>query len=263
MQVSLKRHGRYLWWGLLAFVLWLVFVISQIPASWAAWAMTRGGQLGLTGVGGTLWEGRASLASFRVEHTDYSLGQLRWTLNPWSLLTLSPCADITTDLDRQHIEGKVCSSLSGALTLHNTSISAPASLLQATLPLPLDGQISAQIHRMDLQGDYLKSLRGNFSWTAAQINNGRNWMPVGSFAAELQDDSKGGILAQVFHLDGPVQTDMQVNLFAGGGGSAKGQLVLSRDFVQEIQADAWIGMFAQLENTDAGGNNHYRVELEF
>lgn len=258
-----RPASRYLLWVLTGLLLWLVFVISQIPASWAAWAMTRSGQVGLTGVSGTLWQGRASLASFRVDQTDYSLGQLRWDLDPWTLLLLKPCAVIATELDRQHIDGKVCSGISGELSLHDTTISAPASLLKAAVPLPLDGQISAQIKRMDLQGDYLKSLQGNFSWTSAQINNGKNWMRLGSYAAELKDDQQGGIEAQVFHLDGPTQVDMQVHLLAGGGGSAKGSLMMSREFTREVEADAWISMFAQLEQTDAEGNNHYRVELEF
>lgn len=258
-----RSTSRLVIWTLTGFLVWLIFVISQIPASWGAWAMTRSGQVGLSGVSGTLWNGRAGLASFNVEQTEYSLGQLRWTLNPWSLLMLKPCANINTELDRQHIDGKVCSGIGGILSLHNTSISAPASLLQAALPLPLDGQISAQIKRMDLKEDYLQHLQGNFSWTSAQINNGSNWMRLGSYAAELKDDQQGGIEAQVFHLDGPTQVDMLVHLMAGGGGSAKGKLVMSREFTQEVQADAWISMFAQLEQTDSEGNNHYQVELEF
>lgn len=258
-----RPASRYLLWGLIGLLLWLIFVISQIPASWAAWAMTRSGQLGMTGVSGTLWQGRASLASFRVEQTDYALGQLHWTLNPWSLLRLKPCAAIATELERQHLDGKVCTDLRGKLSLHDTTISAPASLFAASVPLPLDGQISAQIKRMDLKGDYLMLLQGNFSWTAAQINNGKTWLRLGSYAAELKDDQHGGIEAQVFHLDAPTQVDLQVHLLAGGGGSAKGSLVMSEAFAREIEADDWISMFTRLEQTDADGNHHYQLTLEF
>lgn len=250
-------------WILLALVLWLVFAVSKTPAIWGAYAMTRSGQLALSGVSGTLWHGSASLASFKADQVDYSLGQLYWTLDPWSLLTLNPCADIRAELERQQIEGRVCADLSGGLTLHQADISAPAALLQPSLPLPIDGQLSVHIDQMQIQGNYLKLLRGSLSWTGARIHNGKNWMGLGSYAAELSDDTQGGIGAKVFHLDGPTEVDMQVQLAAGGGGSAKGSFSMTRAFSAEVQADAWISMFGQAEETDGEGKTRYRVELEF
>lgn len=258
-RLGLNKTG----WIILAVILWLVFVISKTPAVWGAYAMTRGGQIALSGVSGTLWSGRASLASFKVDQVDYSLGQVSWTLNPWSLLTLSPCADIKTELDRQEIEGEVCAGLGGTLKLYNTTISAPASLLQPRLPLPIEGQFSARIEELQVQGDYLRKLQGNLSWTGARIHNGNNWMSLGSYAAELRDDSEGGIIAQVFHLDGPVDIDLQVKLAAGGGGFARGHFLLTQSFAAEVQADAWLSMFAQRETTDADGKSRYRVEMDF
>lgn len=249
-------------WVLLGVLLWLVFAISNIPAIWGAYAMTRGGQLALSGVSGTLWHGQASLASFKVDRVDYSLGQLYWTLSPWSLLSLRPCADIVTELDRQQVQGEVCADLGGGLELRDTDISAPAALLQPTLPLPIDGQLSVHIEQMQVQGEYLQLLLGNLSWTGARIHNGRVWMNLGSFAAELNDDRQGGIAAKVFHLDGPTEVEMQVGLKAGGGGSVVGNFSMSRAFSAEVQADAWISMFAQAEETDSDGKTRYRVELE-
>ena len=78
-------------WIALGILIWLVFVISQIPAVWGAWLMTRGNdQLALSGVSGSVWNGRASLASVKVQQKDYSLGELRWELHPLSLVFLNP-----------------------------------------------------------------------------------------------------------------------------------------------------------------------------
>lgn len=250
-------------WILLALVLMLIFIIRNTPAIWGAYAMTRGGQLALSGVSGTLWNGSASLASFKVDGVDYSLGQFHWKLHPWSLLTLNPCADIVTEMERQRIEGEVCAGAGDSLKMRDTTISAPATLLQATLPLPIDGQLSVRVEDMEIQGDFLRKLRGNLSWTSARIHNGNNWMGLGSYAAELADDSQGGIAAKVFHLDGPTEVDLQVKLAAGGGGSVNGDLSLTRAFATEVQADAWISMFAQAGETDSEGKTRYRVELEF
>src|SRR5690606_38785394 len=173
--------------------LWLFFVIKQIPAVWAASLLTQSGQLSMSGVTGTLWRGHASLASFRVEDRDYSLGQLQWQLDPLSLFSLSPCARLQTRLERQEIEGRACAGLGNSLELQETTISAPASLLQASLPLALDGQLFARIDRMRVKGDFLQQLSGNMSWTNARIHNGKTWMNLGSHAARLSDDSRGGV----------------------------------------------------------------------
>lgn len=258
-RLGMSRKG----WVLLGLILWLVFVISKIPAIWGAYAMTQGGQLALSGVNGTLWSGQASLASFKVDGRDYSLGQLSWELNPWTLLTLKPCADIVTELERQTIEGQVCAGIGGALELYNTSISAPASLLQASLPMQVDGGLSVHIEEMEVNGNYLQALKGNLSWSGARVHNGKNWMTLGSYAAELQDNGAGGIQAKTFHLDGPTEVALDVNLVAGGGGSARGTLSMTDAFRTEVQADAWISMFAQQEETDSEGKTRYRVELEF
>lgn len=250
-------------WIIFGLLLWLAFVISQTPAIWAASAMTQGGQLSMSGVTGTLWRGRASLASFRVENQDYSLGELRWRLEPLSLLSLSPCAQLHTQLDRQEIEGRVCAGLGNSLELQQTTISAPASLLQANLPLTIDGQIFARIEQMRVKGDFLQQLKGNLSWSNARIHNGKTWMNLGSHAANMQDDSQGGIQLEAFHLDGPLQLDMDILLAAGGGGSVRGHLTMNPEFMREAQADAWIAMVTSGSEADAEGNTRYQVELEF
>lgn len=252
-----------IYWLIAAIILWLIFAVISVPAIWGAYAMTRGGQLALSGVSGTLWRGQASLASFKVDHIDYSIGQLYWTLKPWSLLRLQPCATIVTELERQQIQGEVCAGHNGELELRDADISAPAALLQPNLPLPIDGQLSIHIARMQIHEEYLRNLSGSLSWRGARIHNGKNWMSLGSFAAELTDDTKGGISAKIFQLEGPIEVDMQVNLAAGGGGSAVGSFTLNRAFSAEVQADAWLSMFAQAEATDSAGNTRYRVDFAF
>jgi Bacterial type II secretion system protein N. len=248
-------------WIPLGILIWLIFVISQIPAVWGAWFMTRSNdQLALSGVSGSLWNGRASLASVRVQEQDYSLGELRWELHPLSLITLNPCATIHTRQERQQIDGDVCSSLGGSIALREADLTAPAALFQGALPLPFDGQLSARIEDLEIQNQQLQALKGNLTWTSARIHNGSNWMDLGSFAAELSQ-VPDGVSANIFNIDGPVQLQLQAVLALAGGGNVKGQFSMSRDFAEEINAGAWISMFAQPEGTDDAGNNRYRVDL--
>lgn len=246
-------------WILLTLLCWLVFVITQIPASWGAYLMTKGNALAMSGVHGTLWQGGAGMASIRIDGRDYALGKLSWKLSPWSLLTLSPCAQLSTDLERQQVEGTACASASGSLTLKNTQISVPASLIQG-LPEPtrISGQISAHIEALKLKGQSLERLTGNLSWTGARLHNGQAWLNLGAFAADLSATDKGEIQATIFSLDGPIDLQGQVIMPLTGGIHIDGNFALADQFAQEVQASQWLPLMAEpLEN----GRHRIRMTL--
>ena len=233
-------------WILFALVLWLVFVITRIPASWGAWLMTQNGALALSGVSGTLWSGKAGMASASIDGKDYSLGELRWTLHPASLLTLSPCADISTELEYQQASGTACASLGGQLHLKNTDISAPASLVQGIAPnTRLDGRASVQIAELRLNGQHLDALKGNLNWTGARVHNGQNWLNVGSFAADLSATPEGHINADIFSLEGPIDLAGNVIMPLAGGIFINAEFAFTPAFAREVQADQWLPMIAE------------------
>lgn len=242
-------------------VLFLWFVVTSIPAIWGAYLLTNGTGLALSGVTGTLWNGRASLASMRYENTEYSLGQLRWSLRPLSLLTLQPCLSLATKLDKQSFEGDVCVALGGAVTLKNADIAIPAALVQQRIPIPVTGQLQAHMDSLVIRGDVLLKLKGKLSWREAQVNNGSNWMDIGSYGADLVDDGKNGIRATLFDLDGPLDIDLVVELTAPSGGRVQGKFATTKSFLASANAGALLGMFAQQESEDAEGKVYYNVDV--
>jgi general secretion pathway protein N len=255
----LKTHKKL--WISLGVGLFLIFVISQIPAVWGAYILSRSTGLALSGVTGTVWNGRASLASLPTPEREYSMGQLSWKLKPFSLLTLSPCAQVTTNLPGQQFAGEVCTSASGVMKLRNADISIPVALIQAKLPVLIQGQLSSHINEMELRGDVLLKLNGKLSWNGARVNTGANWLDIGSYAAEFTDNGNNGIRAKFFHLSGPVDVDLQVELLAPSGGSVSGELAAPRAFFESASAIDMLSMFAQEEAVDAEGKTHYRVDL--
>jgi len=248
-------------WIILGVVLWLYFVISHIPAVWGAYLMTRSGDVGMTGVSGTLWSGRASLVSVKVKEADYSLGQLSWTLNPFSLLLLKPCADVETVMDNQNIDGHICVGFKGAMDISNANISFPARLIQPQLPLPIDGKFSLHLDSLILKNSQLNNLQGKLSWTEGKVHNGTNWMDVGGFGAELADDEKSGISAHIFDVNSPVHVDVTAVFSSPTGTSIKGMLSMSDAFAQQSNASAWLSMFATPTSPDPQGNLQYAVDM--
>lgn len=253
--------SRNLFWIPLGLVLFAVFAIANIPASWGGYFLTRGTGLALSGVTGTLWNGRASLASYRTPVREYSLGQLSWQLRPLSLLTLSPCAQVSTRLPQQQFEGEVCSTAGGAVQVHDADISVPSVLLQTYLPVPIEGQFSSHIDRLQLRGDVLQNLKGKLTWNNAKVNTGVRWLEMGSYAAELSDNGNNGIKAHFFALSGPLDVALDIELAAPSGGQIQGTLAGTKAFFDSANATDMLAMFAQQEREDEDGKIHYRVDL--
>jgi len=246
-------------WILLLIVLTLLFALTRIPATWAAYFMTQGSTLGLSGVQGTVWSGQARMASIEIDNRHYSLGALRWELSPWSLLTLTPCADVNATLENQNIDGRVCAGLGGSVRVSDTSVDAPASLIQAGVPVPIQGQLAANIQTLRMKGGQLSELQGNLSWTGARVQADGTWVTLGSFAAEARYDAeRDALVADVFDLDGPIDLEVETRLPLAGGIFVEGELELTGAFSDQIQAREWLPMVL-----DHQAGNRYHVDLQF
>jgi len=250
-------------WITLGIAFWLYFVVSSLPAVWGAYLLSRSGDIAMNGVSGTLWSGRASLASIRVKGVDHSLGQLTWKLNILSLFTLSPCALIGTHMDNQEFDGVVCIKGKNALAVKDASVSFPAALVQPLLPLAIDGQFALNIERLDIKNTELLGLRAKGSWMGSKIYNGTNWMSLGGLGADFVDDGKKGLSAHIFDVSSPLHVDMVGTLPFPTGATIKGSFSLPEPYFREINAGAWLSMFASPMPNDPQGNLVYAVDLNF
>lgn len=256
---TIKRFIPRWYWVLLLVLLTAVFAISRTPASWAAYFMTQDNTLAMSGVSGTVWEGRARMSSIEIDNQHYSLGVLRWQLSPLSLFGLRPCAQVEASLEGQHIEGLACAGLDGDLAVTNASVDAPASLVQAGVPAPIEGQLSANLQTLSMSQGRLSELRGNLSWTGARVQADGAWVNLGSFAAEAQyDPEQDSLVADVFDLDGPLNLEARVRLPLAGGIFVNGDVELSGAFSDQIQAREWLPLML-----DHQGGNRYRIDLQF
>ena len=223
--------------------------------------MARSGEVAMSGVSGSIWSGRASLASIKVKDADYSLGQLTWKLNIASLFTLKPCALITTGMDNQQFEGSICAGRKGLITVSKAKVNFPTAVIQPLLPLPVDGQIMLNIDELTLQQTKLGNLKAKLSWMGGKVYNGSNWMVLGGFGADLVDDKKFGLNAHIIDVNSPVHLDVVLKLLSPMGGSVKGSLSMPEAFNREANASAWLSMFASQSPPDEKGNLVYAIDM--
>jgi general secretion pathway protein N len=179
-------------------------VVSQTPATWVAWAIQQSlPNTALTSINGTVWKGSAASLQIDIGPSTLPMGTLKWTLSPLSMLSLSPCITFSTDLPGQSVSGELCSSVSGARTVHNLKVDAPVSHIQSLLPTRAEGRISLEIIAAELDSEMnIIDLDGRFSWQNARVNVDDNWFTLGSYAAKLSESDKSGIAAEIFDLSG-------------------------------------------------------------
>jgi general secretion pathway protein N len=258
-----KLNTSKKFWITLGVLVWLYFIVINLPAIWGAYALTRSGMVAMNGVSGTLWSGRASLVSVKIKGLDQSLGQLTWKLDMLSFFTLQPCALITTNMDNQSFDGRVCAKGINGFAIKDATINIPAAFVQPLLPLTVGGQFSLTIERLEMSDARLQKLGGKVTWIDGKIFNGSNWMSLGTIGADVTDDSKNGLNAHLMDINGPLRMDLKANLPYPTGARVTGSLAMPEPYFREINAGAWLAMFAVQQANDAQGNIVYAVDLNF
>lgn len=195
-------------------VLLLVAAVTQLPAYQAYRWFGLDRQLTLSGLSGTVWQGRAD----RLSLGDYPLGSLSWRLQPLSLLRLNIAAEL-------HITGPD-GSASGLLTRPigggSTEVSAlvgsmPASWLQLMLQEPLfqlQGHLEMQIEQLVLAANgSISELRGQVYWRQAAVA-GAIVTPLGDLMLDWQSDA-GTLVGEFSDNGGPLALAGQVTIADG------------------------------------------------
>lgn len=196
----------------------LYAVVSTAPAAWAAWGLHQAvPNLWLSSVEGSLWRGKARSAQVDLGPAPMALGEVRWSISPLSLLSLRPCLNFSAELPGQSFSGRLCQNLlSDQSRVSDVNLDAPISALQDILPIDATGFVSIIVReaRFTSKAEVL-SLDGQFSWENALANTGDSWIKLGSFAATAKENGKGGVVAEVFDIQGPYRSQLNAEWSAG------------------------------------------------
>ncbi|MBX2857943.1 MAG: type II secretion system protein N [Cellvibrionaceae bacterium] len=215
----------------------LFLVISRTPARLGA-SMLREAvpNLWLTGVTGTLWDGRASGAQIDIGNSALPLGEVRWQLNPMSLFVLNPCVSFSTEYPGQNAAGELCQSLGGTTRVKNASVNGSVGILSELIPdASIGGRASLQVVEGEFSGTEIHKLNAQLSWEQAAVNVMDRWLNFGSYAAKINENQGGGIHAKVFDLKGPYKIDFDANWVAASGWKAEGTVIPGPEADPDVQ----------------------------
>lgn len=198
---------------LVAYFIYLV--AAKAPAAWAVWMATQAVPgLWMSAPQGSVWQGSASAAQIQVaDQAPLPLGKVKWRLSPWSLLTLKPCLDLSTNLPRQSISAVICRGMGGESKISDLSLDAPVAMIRDYLPIQMDGDISIQIAeaRIGANGE-INSLDARYSWQRGRAYFEGNWFVLGSFGGTVKENGSGGALGELFDLAGPYKVRLNGQL---------------------------------------------------
>lgn len=208
----MKSVLRYVILGL---VMYGVFVLGMVPASWvySQVLQSRLGGVALYGVQGTVWQGSATLLTSR----SAQLQNLHWDLHPWALLWGRMEAALHFDYQASPEKMVVGRSVTGNWYLHDAVLELPAQRLAPLLRMPgaeLGGNLALQLSSLTMKKGRVTAADGMMTWEKAALRKPLE-VELGSFAINLET-AADGVSGALIDRGGAVQAQGLFKLQADG-----------------------------------------------
>ncbi|MEP6483477.1 MAG: type II secretion system protein N [Rudaea sp.] len=233
---------------LLVLIVIAVVVAATLPASTAyRFVEDRMGAVKLSGLTGTIWQGRASSAQVFGQE----LGALTWELHPQPLLQRVVAAQVSLDGGAIAATADVQRRIDGTIELNAGTFHFPASLAAPALDIPslnLLGDIEGKLDHARLQGVLLSDASGSMRWKNAAVS-GAAQAQLGDLEATFASATDGSIKGTAHDLGGPLQLDGTFNVSAGSF-DVDAHLAARDNNAQVADALRYIGQ------PDADGTSH-------
>ncbi|WP_394132887.1 type II secretion system protein N [Shewanella maritima] len=171
---------------LLGIALYLVFLVVYMPANWLLSVAPLPNNVSLTGVTGTLWQGRAAQVSFDKR----SVEQVSWELSPWGLLLGRANIDFEIGNRNSLVNGRGYVSLSmSGIDAQDLRFEAPSGFLLAGARLPfrtrVNGDLSVVVENFEQGKPWCEQLVGRAFINGLDVSNQFGNYPLGNLNTGL------------------------------------------------------------------------------
>lgn len=237
MKFKITPMGRRLiYLGVLSY---LVFLLHSLPASFLTRyilpSIDAARSVNLHGVRGSVWQGQA--ADARV--ANFNLGKLQWDLRGWGLLLGKLRLHLKFIQDSTKGTGLVNVGLGGAISAEDVNLQFPAESLMPLfygLPISIAGELRGNIKEFELESGRVLQAQGRIVWQGAALRAPQN-IELGDFLITLEPVNRGSKIVVKDQGQGPVATEITINLKANGEYRMNGWL-MPRDASQQHITEA-------------------------
>ena len=190
---------------------YLAFVIALLPAD-VAWRWLAADDLRLAGVQGTVWSGRAALASAG----PLGFRDIRWQVRPGSVLLARPGGHFETGLGDGFLQTEVRIGRS-EIVLTGLTATCSLSVLASALPIAgIRGQVSLQLTELILHDGWPTAARGQLRLGQLTVPSlvGGDPITLGNFNVTLS--GADGLQGAFEDQGGPMEVRGSAGLTAAG-----------------------------------------------
>jgi len=195
---------------------YIAFVVSMFPAE-AAYRWIAPDTIRMSGVAGTVWSGRAALASAG----DLSFRDLRWQLDALPLLIGRVHARVQARLTEGIAETQVRVS-PGGIVLRDVRVMTSLSALAPVVPIgDVRGRVGLRLERLEIEDGWPTTVLGQADIAELTVPTfvpgGRgDAIGLGDYALRFEDTNGAGVLARFNDTSGPLAVDGTLKLDPGG-----------------------------------------------
>jgi general secretion pathway protein N len=206
------------YWSIITILLTLFFIVRLFPASWLIYGVQQvAPAFQVSGVSGTLWQGRAEYVQWADRGHALPLGELKWQLSAFSLLALKPCVQFSSGFGAQYLKGNICYAWVDRVVLgEGIDIALPIANIAPFFGVNLGGDINAFLDSAELRQGQLVNVDASLRWLGASVYNGSEWLDLGSIQSRFRDDYSG-LISEWRHLEqaglvAPVEVNIRVDV---------------------------------------------------
>jgi len=203
------KRGALIAAGIAAFV---IFLVARVPAGQLASRLPPGAVL--SGVGGTIWSGRAQ--SLAIDGRPF--GALAWSCSPWRLIALRWSCDVTLTPAGGELAGTLAGDFHGALEARELQGKVPITLFNGiATPRGWTGDLELDVREVRFTERRPSSARGTLYLRGLRAP-GANGQRLGDFELVVGEGTVGGeaLSGRLRDLGGPLHVRGAVQLQADG-----------------------------------------------
>ena len=233
--------------GLALLVLFVVIMLVNAPARLLAHVLPPN-QVVMQGFEGTVWKGSASRCVIQLPVGFLHLGSVRWSLDPWSLLTFAPRVEVESKWGQQTAAGSLQVLGGRDLLVQDFDGRVGADLLRQFAPVAVGGSFNVQLAELELSDGLPLRAEGRLVWQQASWLSPRGAVPLGSYALDVMQPEGEALVGEVITLNGPLEAKGQVRLdgrryaldvFAGGDDTLNAELTNALALLAEPEPDGY------------------------
>jgi len=163
----------------------------------------------IAGVNGSVWSGSA--AEVLAPAPAVPVNNLQWRFKPERLLSGNAAARLNFEVLGGEGSADVFRNIAGDMSVQDGTLNVPAKSLEQFLPLPVaefGGNVLADIVKVDIENNLLKSTRGSVVWRQASLAGTVN-AQLGQVVLDVVPESQGD---QLLHRGKLTNKDGQLDI---------------------------------------------------